>query len=578
MDLRKAILGTAFAAGAAIAFTPSPGVEMTYQKIYDADLSVPGTSMTLTADKNWYLADLFVVDSGCVLNIEAGTWIFGAPAGRASNERAGALIVAPGGKINALGTAEAPIVMTAFGDDPRDPLAMGPGVKGMWGGVILCGRAPVSTMRTGVLPYPEGIPTGDARLYYGGTNSSDNSGIMTYVSIRHGGSSVASNSEVNGLTPCGVGSGTTLDYIEVYANMDDGWEPFGGTVNIKHFCSFFNNDDGFDGDDGWVGKAQFLFNIHNSWVGARCVEMDGCQPGDAFASNPTMANVTILGSGQNSLNTADDQNFGNGYALAFADSLKGNYTNWIVMDAPRYAVKRWVHKNGLPGSYGPGGMNCKSFIFWAFGNVAAYPGTATVWDSIVRPISDIPYFTNAANRMLYVDPQLRGISREVGLAALDPRPAIGSPALDVANVAPTPVDPFFTSAPYIGAFNGTDLWCDKWTAASQQGILSGLLSVTPFKTEMQANQLFDLGMELKVPGAVPIGGVITLDGADITSIVLPLLSITPMADGGTMIKIPSIPASILGSTAYPATHTFGARLNLSTGATVSGSTVIKIAR
>ena len=96
----------------------------------------------------------------------------------------------------------------------------------------------------------EGIPTSESRGIYGGTNDLDNSGVLKYVSIRHGGINIGSDNEINGLTLGGVGSGTTLDYIEIVSNADDGIEFFGGTAQVKHLVSAFCADDAVDYDEG----------------------------------------------------------------------------------------------------------------------------------------------------------------------------------------------------------------------------------------------------------------------------------------------------------------------------------------
>ena len=170
-----------------------------------------------------------------------------------SGAEASALIVARGGKINAVGTQENPIIFT-FEQDALDG-STPYNTKGQWGGVIILGNAQLNSSpgETQI----EGIPDTESRGLYGGNDDLDNSGTMTYVSIRHGGTDIGAGNEINGLTLGGVGSQTTLEYIEVIANADDGVEFFGGTASIKYVLTAFCGDDSFDYDEGWRGYGQF---------------------------------------------------------------------------------------------------------------------------------------------------------------------------------------------------------------------------------------------------------------------------------------------------------------------------------
>ena len=188
---------------------------------------------TWTSDNTYILSGFVFVNSEDTLTIEAGTVIKGA-AGTQAN--ASALIVARGAYINAVGTAEDPIIFT-FEGDPLDG-SIPYTTKGQWGGLIVLGSAKLNSVpgESAI----EGIPTTEVRGLYGGTDDSDNSGIIKYISVRHGGTDIGAGNEINGITFGGVGSGTTIDYVEVISNADDGLEFFGGTVCVKHaivsFC------------------------------------------------------------------------------------------------------------------------------------------------------------------------------------------------------------------------------------------------------------------------------------------------------------------------------------------------------
>lgn len=207
----------------------------------------PGTSaktgLDITVNTTWtrnniYLLDGIVyVNSGVTLTIESGTIIKGSFANQ------GALVIRQGGRINAAGTPTQPIVFTS----ERPAGARQPGD---WGGLIICGNAP--TNRTG-------SPTieGGTLATYGGTNAADNSGVLQYVRIEYPGIAFLPGNEINGLTLGGVGSGTTIDHIQVTASGDDSFEWFGGTVNAKYLIALAGTDDDFDTDFGYSGRVQF---------------------------------------------------------------------------------------------------------------------------------------------------------------------------------------------------------------------------------------------------------------------------------------------------------------------------------
>ncbi|MEY5044767.1 MAG: hypothetical protein RJA19_1994 [Bacteroidota bacterium] len=204
------------------------------------------TNTTWTNDRPYQLGGRIVVTAGATLTIEPGTIIKG-EAGTGAN--ATALIIARGGKIMADGRADAPIIFTSVADEisPEDVAAgdftspnLDPTVNGLWGGVIVLGHAPISASNDqGDISQVqiEGIPTSDANGLYGGNDPADNSGVLRYISIRHGGANIGSGNEINGLTLGGVGSGTVIEHIEVVSNQDDGIEWFGGSVDATSSSS-----------------------------------------------------------------------------------------------------------------------------------------------------------------------------------------------------------------------------------------------------------------------------------------------------------------------------------------------------
>ena len=190
---------------------------------------------TWTADNIYELNGKVVVDNGVTLTIEQGTIIKGKTGNGAL---ASALIIAKGGKINAVGTPSSPIIFTSTLDNIEKGQLTGSNLDendgGMWGGVIILGNAPISAGNGNTSSQIEGIPATDIFGAYGGSDELDNSGVFSYVSIRHGGALIGAGNEINGLTLGGVGSLTTISNIEIISSLDDGIEFFGGTVNISN--------------------------------------------------------------------------------------------------------------------------------------------------------------------------------------------------------------------------------------------------------------------------------------------------------------------------------------------------------
>ena len=231
---------------------------------------------TLTADQIWEIDGKAWVESGVTLTIEPGTII----KGRSGVEtNASALIIARGGMINAAGTAAAPIIFTTIDDNIEIGQLAGTNLdkvdNELWGGLIVLGSAPISAENGDSETQIEGIPADEEYGKYGGSDASDNSGTMRYVSIRHGGVSIGDGNEINGLTLGGVGSGTTIDYVEVFATLDDGIEFFGGTVNVSNAIVSFQGDDGIDIDMNYSGEVNNFVVIHGGADTDEGLEIDG---------------------------------------------------------------------------------------------------------------------------------------------------------------------------------------------------------------------------------------------------------------------------------------------------------------
>lgn len=405
------------------------------------------STLTLTAN-NTYILDGFVfVQSGQTIEIEAGTIIKGRPG---QGGGASALVVTRGAQIFANGTAESPIIMTGLADDLNGSVP--DDAEALWGGLILLGNAPSNNLASDGLRAIEGLPTegllGDP--LYGGTNAADNSGVVRYVSIRHGGSLIGGDNEINGFTLGGVGTGTTIEYVEVFSNLDDGIEWFGGTANGKYLVSSWVGDDGLDSDEGYSGKLQFGLvwanesNVKDdSWNG----EHDGgigSDEGSMPFSLPKFYNITSIGAdGLLGVMLIRDNS-----GITYANSIFSGFELGIDLEI----------RGGIESSYDrftAGDLELKNNIFH---NVAEgtpetiftiiTAGTVSDGDRQAAQTALTNYFTSAGN--LVSDPGFNGVVPANNAAVTTGLADAG--------------DTFFTSVNYKGAFEpGQTPWIAGWT-------------------------------------------------------------------------------------------------------------------
>ena len=421
--------------------------------VTDADMQAAGSSVSWTSD-NVYILDGFVfVGDGQTLTIEAGTVIKGKPG---QEENASALIVARGGKIMANGTAADPIIFTAQADDLEGSVA--PQARGLWGGVIVLGKG--ATNNSTAEKAIEGIPTSEPRGLYGAdpTVVDDNSGMMKYVSIRHGGTNIGEGNEINGLTLGAVGTATTFSYIEVVANVDDGVEWFGGAPKCDHIVVAWCGDDSFDYDEGYSGLNQFLVAIQSPDEGDRLGEHDGGPSANELGTpyaHPVFSNVTYVGRGA----AAGKR------TLTFRDNAAGEYYNSIFAEQARGIDLEYREEGGVATG------KC-SYSQWAdagilklenniFQNVA--DGTAAGIFKVVSEKDDsdndlftVPagantdfaaYFTTAGNEVA-----------DVGVDAVNPTASGDVYGADFAEM-----DAWFSVVGYRGAFKPNENWAAGWT-------------------------------------------------------------------------------------------------------------------
>lgn len=243
-----------------------------------------------------------IMKSGASLTIKAGVKIEATPL--QDGEEVRYIAISQGAKIFVEGTATNPVIMSAEVQQQQ-----------AWGGLVLCGRAPINKGTTATSEV--------ASLPYGGTDAADNSGSIKYLQILYSGYSYTSEKEFNGLSMFGVGTGTTIEYVQVHEGSDDGFEWFGGTVNTKYLVSTANEDDQFDWTEGWNGTNENWYAKEIDSKGNRGIEADN-NSNDHLAdpiSNPTITNMTLIGRGDQG---SEKQ------AMKLRVGTKGTFDNLVI--------------------------------------------------------------------------------------------------------------------------------------------------------------------------------------------------------------------------------------------------------
>jgi hypothetical protein len=411
------------------------------------------TNTTWEAQNTYILPRLkyvFIKD-GATLTIEPGTVIKG--------EQGSVLVVTRGSKLEAAGTAAKPIVFTSAQPD-------GQKTPGFWGGILVLGAAPININVNSTPPsneatfeaFTSAIPEGK----FGGDNAADDSGTFKYLRIEFGGFNFVADREFNNITFCGVGSGTEVDFIQSHKGKDDGIEFFGGTVNVKHILSSQNQDDGFDTDNGWQGKAQFII-VQNVGPDAAAEASNGYESDNhgtaasytaAPRTLPTIYNATLIGKADYSVGSGS-------FAMVLRRGTGGHYFNHLVINFPKAIEMR---DTATEAQVTAGDLYFKNSIFFNNNaltggnnfNVPANPPAA-------GDIDERTYVMNAANNNREVDPTMPSAAFNVsGPTFMVPGT---SPAMT--GGATPPSDGFFdATATYVGAMGATD-WTAGWTAFPQ---------------------------------------------------------------------------------------------------------------
>lgn len=435
----------------------------------DDSIFVPPTSSTVdittditanttwSADKIYLLKGIINVTSGATLTIQAGTLIKGDKALK------GTLVINRGGKIEAVGTAEKPIVFTSN-------QAAGARAAGDWGGIVILGKAPNNQ---GTSQPIEGIPTdATGKASYGGTESADNSGTLKYVRIEFAGVPLSPDNEINGLTLGSVGSGTTIDYVQITRSGDDGFEFFGGTVNAKHLLSIGTLDDDFDTDFGYTGKIQFAVAQRYATIadvsGSNGFESDNDGSGSVKAplTSAVFSNVTVLGplssaslSGVNA-NYQHAAQIRRNSSISILNSVFAGYTEGIYIDDSKVAVAKSTSANYLSGNL-------------VFQNNIIYGSNVKINEVKGENKADFETALRANN--IFDGAQFGGVllndpykySSDLVVAARAGRPNFTVKAASTAETGALftnakVTDAFFEKVTYKGAFGSTD-WTASWS-------------------------------------------------------------------------------------------------------------------
>ena len=311
-----------------------------------ADITTDITAnRTLFADTVYTLKGFIHVANGATLTIQPGAKIQGDFATVGSS-----LWILRGAKLQAVGTADLPIVFTSS-------RAAGTRQPGDWGGLLMIGNA--IDNRSGAINI-EGSGVDGATVvggknyfvqYNGGTVATDNSGTLNYVRVEFAGYATLIDQEFNSFTLAAIGSGTRMSYVEALAGLDDSFEFFGGGFDFDHAVAFETADDMFDMSEGWSGRMQYLIGYNSVQLVPRTgagfysvdiqgIENDGCNgTGCDLGFNttpytiPLVANYTLIGCGDVACSGT-----GGGYGAMLRRGTGGYYVNGVLARWPRGGI------------------------------------------------------------------------------------------------------------------------------------------------------------------------------------------------------------------------------------------------
>lgn len=460
----EAILATGSATGKVAVTTPAGAGTSTSDFTFFGTGSrfdvrgVINTNTTWKKDFVYRLRGYVYVANNVTLTIEPGTKIV------SSKDSSGVLIITPDSKIIAEGTASAPIVFTSAETNPA---------PGDFGGLVIAGNAKWNANH---LVMEGGL---DVKYQsFGGNNDADNSGVLKYVRIEYAGKAVNPGDEVNGLSLYGVGSGTTIDYLQISRGYDDGLEIFGGAVNLKHVIVYNTADDDFDFDDGYRGMIQYAISFRDpsftdpkgtSGDVSNNFEVDNVNPSNGFTLSrppitfPVMSNFTAVGP-NNAAGTSADY----GWGMRWRRGSKFILANSVVIGAQREAFR--IQEDSSISYF----LNGSSQLYNSYiHDQASKFAVADKYSASTAPytIPNFPAYDLTTIRNTYKATKTTEVSDVTTLKLTDPfkvsapnlNPQSGSPLLSGGDFTPSALtNAFFDKVTFVGAIGTTD-WTIGWT-------------------------------------------------------------------------------------------------------------------
>ena len=353
---------------------------------------------TLTSGSSYKLSGGLHVKAGNTLTIEPGVTVVAV-----DDDAPDYILIEQGAKIDAQGTASNPIVMTSELKK-----------SGAWGGIHICGRAHTNA--------GEGVLSEIGNAPYGGSDDSDNSGTLRYIRLEYTGFALDEEHEANGISFYGVGNGTTVEYVQAYQGSDDGFEFFGGSVNVKHMVVTDCTDDSFDWTEGWNGRGQFLVAYQSGEEECDCL-MECDNNGNNFdatpVAHPILSNLTLVG--DNSANNTRGIRLRAGPQAEIYNSIITGKAKCITLETEQTEQALLSGTSKLQHIAMSSDLDSENGIYTAE-MFAAATGNST------------DYVNALAND--YVGTLSGGV---------------------------TPDDPFFTRVDYKGAVSASDDWTSGWT-------------------------------------------------------------------------------------------------------------------
>ena len=479
--------------------------------------------------------------AGATLTVDEGAVLFG----QSGNDY---LVVHRDAQIMAEGTQQEPIIFTSLQDVKGEATT-----AGQWGGIVILGNAPSNKCPSDgsdCALQVEGVAEG---AVFGGTNWEDNSGVLKYVVVKYAGFEIAPDNELNGVTFGGVGSGTTVDFLQVHANADDGVEFFGGAVDVKHLVLTGNRDDSIDWDNGFRGRMQHIFVQHaaNAGEANRAIEADndGSTPDKEPMSNPTIANMTIMG---NNFDTADKDSEG----IYLREGTSAKIYNTVVT--------------------GPSEMG-ECLEFEAGQTVTNAESGAIVMQNSTMACTNDENFKNAGDFDLaawFTAESSNAVSSSI-LVDENGVPSAQSPLLG-AGQDPAAIDTWFDSTDYQGAFDGTNDWRQGWAfgfgggvitaPAEQEGCPTGTTAIAPVagKTTCEISGTITSDLTLTSGNLYALDGPVFVgnDKADSATLTIEAGTTVFGRSGGDYIVVSrDSKIEALGSAANPITFTSSQDVN-----------------